>query len=240
VVTPGGALHDVVWGAAPSLLERPVTIAPTLHRWLTDGGIADLSSIRLIGGPGLEISGVELEHLANTWQATGAANPRATRSVATESLESADLLHIAAHGSFRSDNPFFSSILFEDGHLTVLEMADLARVPDVVVLSSCDAGAAGSPGAARDAVIGTAHELRQLGAKAVVAPVVTVNDRAAFAYSTRLHGGLAAGRSIDAAAVDARLALAGSGDPRQVAAAHAFQVFGGRCTRAPLTVRVAD
>src|SRR5207245_7925335 len=64
-----------------------------------------------------------------------------TNEVAT-ALDGADLAHIAAHGSFRTDNPLFSSVRLSDGPLTVYDLERLSRAPRRVVLSACNTGLA--------------------------------------------------------------------------------------------------
>ena len=191
-----------------------------------------------LGGPGLDAAADELRRIGEIWGRPDAVVVAASREVAGATLQRADLLHVAAHGSFRLDNPFFSALEFTDGPLTVLEMIGLGRAPTVVVLASCDAGAgAAAGGRGSPAVVGTAAELRHVGARVVVAPPVVVNDRAAAEYAVGLHAELASGRSIDDAVVRTRVHGAASSDPGMVAAAVAFTVFGDAGTRHPLVTR---
>jgi hypothetical protein len=117
-------------------------------------------------------------------------------------------------------------------------MVELGRAPTVVVLASCDAGAGAAAGGRGSlAVVGTAAELRHIGARVVVAPPVVVNDRAAAEYAVGLHAALASGRSIDDAVVLTRTSGAESTDPAVVAAALAFTVFGDAGTVHPVAPR---
>ena len=238
VLTPPIALGDITWSALPSLVDRPLTVVPCLASWAADADAPRVRRYSFLGGPGLQAAADELRRIGDIWRRPDAVVVAASCERAGAALLRADLLHVAAHGTFRLDNPFFSSLEFTDGSLTVLEMVDLGRAPAVVVLASCDAGSgAAAGGRGSPAVVGTAAELRHIGARVVVAPPVVVNDRAAAEYTVGLHTELAAGRSIDDAVVRTRLRGAASSDPTVVAAAHAFTVFGDAGTRHPIVPR---
>ena len=48
------------------------------------------------------------------------------------------MLHLAAHGAFRPDNPLFSGLALEDGWLKTLDLFDMRLQASLVVLSACD------------------------------------------------------------------------------------------------------
>ncbi len=234
VLTPATPLLGLAWAALPSLRDRPATLTTTLGAWTSDAERISVSQVAFLGGPGLA-NVDELEAIARVWQRPDAVVTRASCGEAAAALRRADLVHIAAHGAFRTDNPFFSSLVFADGHLTILELTELGSVPSVVVLASCDAGAAAVSSPTEDPLtVGTATELRHLGARLVIAPLVSVNDAAAADFSLCLHERLARGDSVDDATVAARHTLSDGGDPTRIAAAQAFHVFGDRATREPL------
>ena len=60
----------------------------------------------------------------------------------TAALRDCDRAHLACHGSFRADNPLFSSLLLADGGLTVHDVESLGAGPRELVLSACDSGRA--------------------------------------------------------------------------------------------------
>lgn len=236
VLTPPAALGEVTWSALPTLATRPLTLTPTYGSWHAAAPQLSIGSFALLCGPGLAHAPDELAGIARSWSLGTASTASSTCRQAAAALETADLAHISAHGSFRADNPYFSSLRFDDGHLSLLELSELARVPAMVVLASCDAGAAAATAAGRggDVTIGTATELLNLGAQVVIAPTVIVDDEAAAAFTVDLHRRLAGGYPVDDAMVAARLALIDAGGPTFTAAALAFHVFGDRSTRRPL------
>ena len=132
------------------------------------------------------------------------------------------MLHVAAHGSLRADNPAFSSLELADGPLTVYDLDQLQAVPDLVVLPACDVARAGRIG---DELVGVAHTLLGQGVRAVIAPVLPVPDRATARLMCALHRHLADGDDPATA-----LAAAGAGldldRPADRLAAAAFVCLG--------------
>src|SRR6185503_5662404 len=53
----------------------------------------------------------------------------------------ADVVHLACHGQFRSDNPLFSALLLADGWFTVRDAYSLRLDNALVTLSACETGA---------------------------------------------------------------------------------------------------
>jgi CHAT domain-containing protein len=124
-------------------------------------------------------------------------------------LEGADLVHLAAHGTFRADAPLFSSLRLADGPLTVYEIERLRAAPDTLVLPSCDAALAGvRPG---DELLGTAAALLGLGVASVVAPVLPIPDDATASLMVSIHERLRAGDTPSEALAAAAAAF--PGDP---------------------------
>jgi hypothetical protein len=56
-----------------------------------------------------------------------------------------DLIHVAAHGRYDHENPMFSSIQLEDGHLLACDIARSSFQTRIVVLASCDSASMGQP-----------------------------------------------------------------------------------------------
>lgn len=225
VIAPPAALHAVPWGALPVLDDRLVSVVPSAQTWLR-GRAADAPAgrqVAVVVGPGLEGAATEAAELAGRYpHAELLAAGAATAENVLACLEGRWLAHIAAHGSFRADNPLFSSLMLDDGPLTVHDLQRLERAPYRIVLSCCDGGVTGSAGA--DELLGLVAALGQLGTAGVIAPVVAVNDAATVPVTLRLHERLAGGATTAAALRDARLSL--RDEPWSYAAARAFVAFG--------------
>ena len=133
-------------------------------------------------------------------------------------LEGASIAHVAAHASFRADNGLWSSLELADGVLTVYELEQLRRPPEVVVLSACQSGlSAVRPG---DEVMGLVAALLTLGAKSVVASVVPVEDAASEELMVALHRRLRAGEAPP-------VALSGAQSVTPGTASLSYVCFGG-------------
>jgi CHAT domain-containing protein len=150
------------------------------------------------------------------------AGGSATADRVLDALDGAWLAHLAAHGTFRADNPMFSSILLDDGPLTVHDFERLGRAPYRLVLSSCDSGVGAVVGA--DELLGLVSSLVPLGAAGIVASLVPVNDQAAVPLMLALHDALRQGATLAEALRNARHQT--RGDPVAEATAHSFTALG--------------
>jgi CHAT domain len=212
IVVPSAQLHDAPWGLLPSLRDRAVSVAPSAAVWLRGrrtaaGGPGDAAGrVVLIRGPGLMSQGAEVPQLAAAY--SGDAEPvvlgdgTATVARVLEAIDGAQLVHIAAHGTFRADSPLFSSLQLDDGPLTVYDLERLRVGPRHLVLSSCDSGVVAPAGAGE--VLGLASSLIPLGTAGIVASIVPVNDLAVVPLMVALHGELRRGASLAEALRDAR------------------------------------
>ena len=221
VVVPPSRLHGSPWGLAPSLLDRPFTVAPSAAMWLRSRRTARPADERivLVVGPGLGSEGAEVETVA-------ARRPDAvllqhgdamTERVVAE-IDGAYLAHIAAHGRLRHDNPMFSELRLHDGPLTVHDFERLARAPYRLVLSACDSGMVAAVGT--DELLGVATTLLGLGSAGVIASVTVVNDAATVPVMESVHRALETGTDIAHATLAGRQSAQGS--PLELAVATSF------------------
>jgi CHAT domain-containing protein len=217
------------WAALPGLVGRPVTIAPSAALWLAAAATAPSTfttgpGVALVAGPGLAGAHAEVTDLAARY--TGArvlTGADATVSAVTASVDGAAMAHIAAHGTFRADNPLFSALTLADGALTVYDLERLRTAPRCMVLSSCDAGlSAVRPG---DALMGLAAAVLGLGTETLIASVSPVPDEGASLLMAALHAELAAGSGPAMALARAASSL-DVGDHRMQAVAAGFACFG--------------
>jgi CHAT domain-containing protein len=127
---------------------------------------------------------------------------QATVPAVLAAMEHADLVHLAAHGTFRADNPMFSSLHLHDGPLTVYDLESLTSPPSTVILPACDAA---RPAVQHgDELLGTASALLQVGVGTVIAPLTAVSDAAVVPLMFELHRQILAGWRPDHALVRAR------------------------------------
>lgn len=213
VIVPVGVLHDMPWGMLPCLSAFAVTVASSATAWqqanIRRGARTTLpGEVLLVAGPELGAAGREIEQLHSQCypdrQVVRLAGPAATRSAVLAGLARAEIVHLAAHGSFRADNPYMSSFRLFDGDLTVHEMAAMSPQPrpGCVVLSACEAGRiVVHPG---EELAGPVPALLGFGSGHVIAAVAALVDQAMPSISLALHKRLAAGRSPSFALYEAR------------------------------------
>jgi CHAT domain-containing protein len=225
LIAPPAALHPVPWGALPALADRAVSVVPSAQTWLRErqtDAPAD-RGVAIVVGPDLEGGAGEAAALATCYpNAEVLTAGAATAEKVLAALEGRWLAHIAAHGSFRADNPLFSSLLLDDGPLTVHDLHRLKRAPYRLMLSCCDSGVTGSAGA--DELLGLVAALGRIGTAGVIAPVVAVNDAATVPVTLRVHELLASGATSSEALRAARLSM--REDAWTYAAACAYVAFG--------------
>jgi CHAT domain-containing protein len=185
----------------------------------------------LLGGPGLAHVEAELREIERLHgPSVRTVDADATVAAARAAFEHHDLVHVAAHGRFRADNPLFSSLGFADGPLNLYDLERLTSAPATVVLAACEAGAATSAG---NELLGTAAAMLRMGVRTVVAASVSVSDEAMARLMVDLHRGLAEGSAPEIALTRAREAAFERGDPATVAAAAATVTYGTRLGPTP-------
>lgn len=227
VVVPPGRLNAIPWGLLPALQSRSVSVNPSAAAWLRAISTPEPASraVTLVGGPGLDAAEAELALLAERYpEATVLANGTATAGRVLTALDDSWLAHVAAHGTFRADNPLFSSLQLDDGPLTVYDLEGLSRAPHRLVLSGCESGRAAPAGA--DELLGLASSMMPMGTVGIVAAVVPVNDRITPGIMDSLHERVARGAGLPDALRLARLAAAATADPVILATACSFLALG--------------
>jgi CHAT domain-containing protein len=91
-----------------------------------------------------------------------------------ETAASARLVHVAAHGVFRKDNPLFSSIRFADREVTLSDLKAIGLRADLVTLSACSTGRSVSVGG--DELLGLMRAFLSSGASNVLASLWEIDD----------------------------------------------------------------
>lgn len=224
VIVPTGRLHAVPWALLPGLKERSVTVAPSAAIWMRGRRSVPTASRRvvLVGGPHLSTGATEVRRLASQYpDALVLADGDATSERVLAAMDGAWLVHVAAHGTFRSDSPLLSALELDDGPLTVYDLERLGRAPHRVVLSSCNS-AVGAPSGA-DELLGVVSALMALGSVGIIASVVPVNDSGTVPLMLALHH-LMQDLPLGAALVEARRAV--RNDPSARTAADSFIALG--------------
>lgn len=227
VIAPTGTLHAIPWSLLPSCRGRPVAVTPCAALWHAASvkGCDDQGDkVVLIAGPGLPHAVKEVARLARRYpDATRLVGKRAGTKDVLAALDGAALAHVAAHGTFRADNPLFSALQLADGPVTVYDLESLRRPPEVLLLSACESGlSAVRPG---DELMGLAASLLGFGTRALIASVVSVPDDHTASLMLTVHRHLKAG-SPPAEALSRAQASMDATDPRALTASGGFVCFG--------------
>jgi tetratricopeptide (TPR) repeat protein len=218
VVIPPPGLWTMPWHA---LVERPLLVAPSVQ---FIGVRRATGTVAAVAGP--DLAGVlnECAHVKRIWPgAVTLLPPDSTVDAASALMASVSVAHLACHGSFRADNPMFSTLALSDGALTGVDIEHLDAVPDLVVLSACRSALTDTQPA--DEAIGLLTALLGHGVHAVVASPWPLPDEAAVAMLVELHRHLAAGAPLSLALHRARQGC-DTDDPTQLAVRLAVTAFG--------------
>lgn len=231
IVAPPFELGAVPWsllasgnaGAGPG--PSAISVVGSLNQWAVQSPFARVDSVAALAGPGLPGFDVELQALTDCFgdrDLNAVGGDDALSQTFLSLLESADVVHVSAHCSFRDDNVMFSSIEMADGPVPIYELGRLSDTPSLVVLAACGAGRWQGVGAAQ--WLGIVPELLRSGTDCLVAPVQVVADADAGTVMTEFYRFLPeVGAAASLSAAQAALADA---TPRLQAASHAFSAFG--------------
>ncbi|KRE31351.1 hypothetical protein ASG80_02555 [Agromyces sp. Soil535] len=125
------------------------------------------------------------------------------------------VLHFIGHGAYDTDtDEGVLAFVGRDGRADYVAASSLADLldeadptPRLVVLNSCQSGAAGTS----DLFSGTAAALAHSGIRAVAAMQFSISDLAAIAFARGFYTALAYGRGIDEAVRSGRIGILGIG-----------------------------
>ena len=205
IVVPTGELHALAWALLPSLRGRAMTVSPSVSLWYSrqceDLGEPRLDAtgageVVLVAGPRVPHAAEEISRIRSAFypRARTLQGLAATSRAVARAFERRRLAHVAAHGTFRADNPQFSSLELADGPLTVYDLERIGRPPEWMVLSACDAGRSEvHPG---DELMGTSAALLSLGTRAIVSSAAPVPDDGVIPIMVALHTEIARGHGL--------------------------------------------
>ena len=154
-----------------------------------------------------EIGGLE-EHIGNR---ETALDDDATEARFAADAAGARIVHIATHAEADPTHPLYSRVYLwddpdqdDDGVLHLFELQDLSLPADLVVLSGCSTAAGQAQ--AGEGTIGLQYGVRAAGARASVATLWPVDDRATAELVGTFYAGLTDGLPADRALQRAQVA----------------------------------
>lgn len=127
----------------------------------------------------------------------------ATVAQLRQTMPECRVVHLAAHGDFRADNPVFSGISLADGWLTTLDIFNLRLKASLVTLSACQTGR--NVVAGGDELLGLMRASLCAGAASLVLSLWAVEDRSTAQLMERFYEKLAQGWTKGASLRQAQL-----------------------------------
>jgi CHAT domain-containing protein len=118
---------------------------------------------------------------------------KATPTRLREMAPNCCILHLAAHGDFRPDNPLFSGLALSGGWLTTLDIFNLPLKASLVTLSACQTGR--NVVAGGDELLGLMRAFLYAGAASLVLSLWAVEDRSTSQLMEVFYSKLAEGRT---------------------------------------------
>lgn len=212
IVVPYGALHSVPFAALPEkdgsrvVDQRILSYLPSAscRRYLEES--ADISRSGRLQGNAQQLSVLAVEAgdeaIPETRREVEAVREffpnsyvlrreEATRSRFRELAQDADVIHIAAHSIFRSDDPSFSSIQLRDGWMGLPDIFGLRLRAQLVCLSSCQSGRSWI--GEGDELVGLTRGFFHAGAASLLVSLWPVHDRATSELMIRFYEGICKG-----------------------------------------------
>jgi tetratricopeptide (TPR) repeat protein len=195
VVVAAGPVASLPWSVLPGLGDTNLVVAESADAWRrADRVSAALAegSVLVVVGPNLHYADAEVEAVTAAWggKVEIIKGADATVEHVLAAMGEADLVHVAAHGTHRGDNPLLSAIHVHDGPLTGYELAQADTGNALVVLSCCDTGMVDT-GASSG--IGLSQLLTTTGVATTIASVSPVTDISSAPLMSQLHRQLAVG-----------------------------------------------
>lgn len=217
VVVPHGVLHYLPFhalldGERYLIDDFSVSYAPSA----TTFALCQKNSARSEGLP--VVMGVPNEQapfILDEVQAVSKILPGASLLVGSEANEAnlrskglgSRLIHIATHGTFRQDNPMFSSIRLGGGNLALYDLYQLKVDCELITLSGCATGL--NVVTAGDELLGLVRGLLLAGARSLLMSLWDVHDRTTAEFMTVFYEHLECSDSKAGALRDAMLAMRG-------------------------------
>jgi CHAT domain-containing protein/tetratricopeptide (TPR) repeat protein len=199
VVCPFGALNYVPLAAlrvdGAVLAERnPLAVMPnaSLIRALRSAaGSAPSQPAMVFGDPTGDLPGArdEARLVGDLLGVEPVCGPAVTRAAVTAALESAGIVHVAAHAHFDADNPLSSGLRLADGLLTARDLITRSfPALSLVTLSACETGISLDNPAQE--LIGLTRALLFAGADSLLVSLWKVADSATVEMMSSFYGRL--------------------------------------------------
>ena len=134
---------------------------------------------------------VEAKRVAEMLKTSSFIEDRATRALFQDQAPGCEVIHVAAHGDFRPQNPLFSGLFLDDSPLTTLDIFNLRLQASLVTLSACQTGRNVLNGG--DEILGLTRAFLASGAASTIITLWSVEDRTTTGLMTVMYNELTKG-----------------------------------------------
>jgi len=201
LILPDSRLTNLPWSAImtgdEALCERHhLIIAPSLRHYQRAAGVRVHSrKVELLVGRSSDLTGVEDElKLFNDVADHQVSVHNPCRREDWPDGPSARLWHYTGHAVLRSDNPFYSALLLDDGPLYAADFRLKKSRVSLVTLAACRTGQqVYLPG---EEMSGLVSALLEMGARSVLAGLWAVSDRTTSTWMREFYRSYFSGKSI--------------------------------------------
>jgi tetratricopeptide (TPR) repeat protein len=107
------------------------------------------------------------------------------------------VLHLAAHGVFRRDNPIFSALQLSDSWLSMLDLHRTQLNADLLTLSACNTGS--SVVAGGDELLGLLRGFLEAGARSLLVTLWDIDDASTHEFMRHFYRHVSSGSSLASA-----------------------------------------
>ena len=213
LIIPEGQLLSIPWPAleidGTSLCEKySICLAPSLRHHLFAGAQKTNSRRRTIfvgASDGLRYLKNEIEVVSSGLGRSRTEVIRPCRRSDWQNQQEADIWHYVGHAEFRADNPFYSSLLLEDGPLFAADFRMKRHAVNLVTLAACRTGQQNFRSG--EEASGLVRSLLEMGARSVVASNWAVSDRSTATWMDYFYQKYTVCRSAKVAVQHASLKL---------------------------------
>ena len=129
----------------------------------------------------------------------------ATGAAFRQHTPSARILHLAAHGFFRHDNPMYSSIQLADERLSLNEIQHIPMACRLLTLSACNTGSSIAVGA--DELLGLMRGFLMAGARSLLLTLWEIDDHSTSQFMGEFYRRLMKGSRLPVAVAEATRVL---------------------------------
>jgi CHAT domain-containing protein len=247
IVVPYGPAHGVPFHA---LFDGRQYLAERVEIWTSPSSSllelcaqrtsAEVGNALVLGYSGGHLPGVldEARGVAALLGGTCYLEEEATRAAVLAEGSQHRIVHLAAHGEARLDNPVFAHLTLADGQLGMADVFTLRLDGALVTLSACETGRSAVVGG--DELVGLSRGFLFAGASTLVQSLWRVDDASTARLMHQFYSGLCQGKAPGAALRSAQCSFIDHGVHPYIWAPFQLVGYGGPLRSRPGTLALRE